>query len=296
MSRYHLTAASLVHGTDPVRLTPERAGWRYTGLNVIRLEPGGERVVDATGRELLVLPLSGGASVSVDGATFELRGRDDVFAAPSDFVYVPAGAELVVRSAGGGEFALPWARAEERYPAVRVAAEQVPVSVRGAGRASRLIRDTFIHGGPPAHRLAVVEVLTPPGNWSSYPPHKHDDPANPAEDVLEEIYWFRIAGENGWGIHRTYTADGEIDETVTVRDGDAFLVPRGYHGPCIAAPEFPMYYLNVLAGPDGARTLACSDDPAFHWIRESWKDQQPDPRTTRPLRPAVPRVHGKEDA
>jgi 5-deoxy-glucuronate isomerase len=124
----------------------------------------------------------------------------------------------------------------------------------------------------------VVEVLTPPGNWSSYPPHKHDDAASGREDQLEEIYYFRIQGEHGYGIHRTYTTDGVLDETVAVRDGDLFLVPRGYHGPCAAPPEFAMYYLNVLAGPAGARTMRFSDDPRYAWIRGSWREQEPDPR------------------
>jgi 5-deoxy-glucuronate isomerase len=122
-----------------------------------------------------------------------------------------------------------------------------------------------------------VEVLTPPGNWSSYPPHKHDEERE-GEAILEEIYYFRIAGPDGFGFHRTYTSDGSIDETVTVRDGDVFLVPRGYHGPCVATPNHAMYYLNVLAGPAVKRSMAFCDDPAHQWIRKSWLGQGVDPR------------------
>jgi len=289
MSHLHLPAARLSDGGDPARLDPAGAGWRYTGLDVIRLDPGEWREVHTSARELLVLPLSGSCTVEVDGERFTLEGRRDVFTDVSDFVYAPVGSAVAVESREGGEFALPYALAEERFPATHVAASQIAVEVRGAGRATRQINNLFTTGNSAGHRLAVVEVLTPPGNWSSYPPHKHDDPATGVEDVLEEIYYFRIQGEHGYGIHRTYTADGELDETATVRDGDIFLVPRGYHGPCVAPPEFAMYYLNVLAGPNAERALRFSDDPAYAWIRGSWHAQERDPRV--PLATA-PRPEG----
>jgi 5-deoxy-glucuronate isomerase len=287
MSRCHLRAASLARGADPVALSPERAGWRYTGLEVIRLEAGERRTISTESRELLVLPLSGACRITLDEGRYTLEGRQNVFEKSSDFVYAPPGCRLEIESEGGGEFALPWAVAEERFPPAYVPAGAAPPEVRGAGRSTRLIRNIFLSGGPPADRLAVVEVLTPPGNWSSYPPHKHDDASSGLEDELEEIYYFRIAGEHGFGVHRTYTADGELDETVTVRDGDIFLVPRGYHGPSIAPPEFPMYYLNVLAGAGGARSLRFSDDPAYAWIRGSWRTQPPDPRAEELFAPRV---------
>jgi 5-deoxy-glucuronate isomerase len=117
-----------------------------------------------------------------------------------------------------------------------------------------------------------VELLTPEGNWSSYPPHKHDpdEPRGSDEAVLEEIYYFELRGANAFGLHRTYTADGSADVTVAVHDRDAFLIPRGYHGPCIAAPGYEMYYLNVLAGPGAERSLSFGDDPRYGWVRESW--------------------------
>ena len=122
-----------------------------------------------------------------------------------------------------------------------------------------------------------VELLTPDGNWSSYPPHKHDDsPECPVNN--EEIYYFRIAPAAGFGLHRLYTSDGQIDETVEVRDGDVFLIPRGYHGPCVAAPGYTMYYLNVLAGSGPGRSMAFCDDPAHHWVRDSWEGMATDPR------------------
>ena len=278
-SRWHLPAATLASEGDLVVVTPERAGWRYTGLTVARI-PAGERRAIATGdRETLVLPLAGGCVVEVGATVTELTGRESVFTGISDLLYLPPGSEATVWSDAGVELALPWAgEAERRHPAAYVPAADVPVEVRGAGNATRQINDLFTARHTRAHRLAVVEVLTPGGNWSSYPPHKHDQATEAGEEALEEIYYFRIGGDGGFGLHRTYTSDGALDETVTVRDGDVFLVPRGYHGPCVAPPEYPMYYLNVLAGPGDARALGFTDDPAYAWIRSSWDTMPRDPR------------------
>ena len=278
MSRLHLRAGRVADGPDPVAITPQLAGWRYTGLRVARLAPGEVRHLVTGTREMLVLPLRGGCTVEVEGRRYTLDGRQGVLEGISDFVYLPVGAQALVSSSGGAELALPCAEATRRLPAAYVPARDVPVEVRGAGSATRQINNLFVAGGPPAHRLVVVEVLTPGGNWSSYPPHKHDDAATIGEAELEEIYYFRIPGDGGFGVHRTYTADRSIDETVLVRDGDVFLVPRGYHGPCVAPPEYPMYYLNVLAGPDDSRSLGFSDDPAYAWIRGTWTSMRVDPR------------------
>lgn len=276
--RLHWPAGRAADGRDPVAITPHLAGWRYTGLRVVRVQPGDTRTLATGGREMLVLPLSGGCAVHLEGRRFELRGRDSVFDGIADFAYLPPGSRVTLSSPAGAEVALPSAVADRALPPAYVAAADVPVEIRGAGTATRQINNLFVAGGPAAHRLIVVEVFTPGGNWSSYPPHKHDDGGTAGESELEEIYYFRIQGANGYGIHRTYTADGSIDETVAVRDGDVFLVPRGYHGPCVAPPEYPMYYLNVLAGPGESRSLGFSDDPAYAWIRQSWRGQAADPR------------------
>ena len=198
----------------------------------------------------------------------------------SDWAYLPLGASA--RLAGDGRGALASARAERRFePRVRPR----------RGRAGRDPRRR--HGDAPgrqlhvagglrgADRLICVEVLTPDGNWSSYPPHKHDDTPDSLANN-EEIYYFRVgrAGDSrderdGFALHRTYTADGSIDATVVVRDGDVFLVPRGYHGPSVAAPGYPLYYLNVMAGPNAERTMAIVDDPPHAWVRRAgrrWAD------------------------
>lgn len=285
MSDLHRPHGTLADGDDPVLLTPETAGWAHTGLRVLSLPPGTSRTV-ATGEfEAFVLPLAGGCTVAVDGERFELRGRESVFTRVTDFAYVPRDAEVVLSTVDGCEVALPMARCERRLAPAYGPAEDVPVEVRGAGTATRQVTNFGVPGvWDHADRLNACELITPDGNWSSYPPHKHDE-ATECEVVNEEIYYFRIAGADGktpsrqgFGLHRTYTADGTLDEDVTVRDGDVFLIPRGYHGPCVAAPGYPMYYLNVLAGPGEQRSMAFCDDPAHSWVRDTWQGQALDPR------------------
>jgi len=281
-----LPAGTSTAGDDPLLVTPESAGWPRCGLRVVRLGPGASRVLASGGDELAVLPLSGGGcTLEVEGRRFELTGRETVFARVTDWAYVPIDAEVRLSSTAGCELAIASSRAERRFDPAYVAAADVAVEVRGAGQATRQVTNFLAPGAFDAvDRLICVEVLTPDGNWSSYPPHKHDDtPGSLANN--EEIYYFRTgragttatSGE-GFAVHRTYTADGSIDETVVVRDGDAFLVPRGYHGPCVAAPGYPLYYLNVMAGPNPERTMAIVDDPAYAWIRASWDEMPPDPR------------------
>jgi 5-deoxy-glucuronate isomerase len=273
-------------GDDPVVVTPESAGWSLCGLRVVTLAPGEARDVASPEDEVAVLPLSGGdVTVEVDGHRFELEGRRTVFARVTDWAYVPRDSGFRLTSETGAEVALASARAQRRLEPISVAAEDVPVEIRGAGSATRQVNNFLtpeVFSG--ADKLICCELLTPDGNWSSYPPHKHDD----TEDSPvwnEEIYYFRIgrAGSvdyapTGYGVHRTYTDDGAIDATVTVRDSDVFLVPRGYHGPCVSAPGYPMYYLNVMAGPAPGRVLEFADDPSQHWIRETWASQELDPR------------------
>ncbi len=282
---WHRPLGTLTSGDDPIRLGPAEAGWTYTGLRVLALAAGESRVVDTGEFEAFVLPLAGGCSVEVDGERFELTGRDSVFTRVTDFAYVPRDAHVTLSSVEGAELALPMARCDRRLTPRYGPAEDVPVEVRGAGNATRQVTNFGVPGvWDHADKLVACELITPDGNWSSYPPHKHDD-TEPCEVVNEEVYYFRIAGRDGitpsregFGLHRTYTGDGEVDEDVAVRDGDVFLIPRGYHGPCVAAPGYPMYYLNVLAGPGAERSLAFCDDPAHTWIRDSWAEQELDPR------------------
>lgn len=284
--RLYLPAGSASDGADPVVITPESAGWEFTGLRVVELSPGESRTLTTGAMEMAVLPLAGSCEVKCLGQRFELTGRRDVFSGVSDFAYLPLDSEARISSARGGRFALPAAKATRRLDARYGPAEEVPVEVRGAGRASRQINNFLEPDAFPADKLMAVEVLTPEGNWSSYPPHKHDE-QRPDEAEIEEIYFFEIGHRSagggwgmgeGFGLHRLYTADGDIDLTEEVRHGDVVLIPRGYHGPSAAAPGYDMYYLNVLAGPDPRRSMAFRDDPRHAWVRDGWEDTDRDVR------------------
>jgi 5-deoxy-glucuronate isomerase len=307
--RLHWPTGSLTGKADGevVDMSPDTAGWDWAGLQVLRLGSGEQRVVRTGDAEVFVLPLAGSLHVAVahadrsqvTEAAFDLQGRDSVFTRVTDFGYAGRDSVLTLASAAGAEVALPSARCVGRLPARYGPAQDVPVEVRGAGAATRQVTmfgsaDAWPH----AQRLLACELLTPPGNWSSFPPHKHDR-SEPCEVVNEEIYYYRIAGRDqltpgpeGFGVHRTYTGAEhrtaglpDINLTVEVHDGDVVLVPHGYHGPCMASPGYPMYYLNVLAGP-GERSMAFCDDPRHGWLRSTWADTPPDPRvpmtTTRP--------------
>lgn len=281
-----------LESNDPVRITPDDAGWDWTGLRVLRLRANEPRIVETGESEVFVLPLAGGLTVETEEASFELQGRESVFARVTDFAYVGRDSTMKLRSTTDAEVALPSSRCSRRLPPAYGAAEDVPVEVRGAGPATRQVVNFGIPGvWEHAERLICCELITPPGNWSSYPPHKHDA-SEPCVVVNEEIYFYRIAGadqvtpsRDGFGYHHTYTGPeheraglAAIDEVVRVRDQDVVLVPHGYHGPCIAAPGYPMYYLNVMAGPAEDRTLAFCDDPAHGWIRDTWTAMETDPR------------------
>ncbi len=282
----HLPAGSTAFGDDAVVVTPLDAGWRYCGLRVLRVVPGTSRVLETGEDEAVIVPLSGvSLTVEVGGEAYVLRGRRDVFEAVPDYLYVPRDAHVEISSATVAEIAVPTAPARRRLPARLLRAEDVAVEVRGAGRATRQVTNFLTPDVDAADRLSCCEVLTPPGNWSSYPPHKHDDAAHGVEAELEEIYYFRIQGEHGFGAHRTYDLVQDWDVTVTVETDDVFLVPRGFHGPCMASPDNAMWYLNVLAGPAEVRSMAISDDPAHAWVRASWAGQELDPRVPMAVAP-----------
>jgi 5-deoxy-glucuronate isomerase len=252
-------------------------------LRVVELDAGATYVFESGDCELIVLPLEGGADVSCDGAAFELHGRPGVFAAVSDFVYVPRDAEVEIASPRGGRFALPAAEARRRLEPQHVLAADVPIELRGAGRASRQVNNFCSPEAFEADRLIAVEVLTPGGNWSSYPPHKHDEDVPGGEVALEEIYYFEVEdGPDGPGLgyHRVYGSGRgrEIDMCREVASGDVILVPFGYHGPSMAAPGYHLYYLNVMAGPGPERAWRFSDDPLHGWVRATWETQEIDPR------------------
>jgi 5-deoxy-glucuronate isomerase len=267
---------SLVRRGAP-HISPKAVPWEYTGLRILALGPDGMHEMRTLEDEVIALPLRGGWQVGVDGEVFDLAGRTGVFDAVSDFAYAPRDSTLTVATRSGGEIALGTAHARRRLDPYRVAAEDVAVEVRGGGVGTRQINNYLGADRHEADRLICVEVLTPSGNWSSYPPHKHDEFSG-REVPLEEIYYFRFDRPGGFGVFSVYTNDGDIDLTERVGHGDVVLVPRGYHGPAAPAPGYAMYYLNVMAGPAEQRAWRFTDDPDHAWVRDALAAMEPDPR------------------
>ena len=308
----HVPASDPGTSGDLVNVTRQDAKWDWTGIQVLRLAPGDPIAIETGDREMFVLPLAGGLQVSIsDGAgtrvaTYDLTGRESVFTRVTDFAYVGRDSVLTLQSEGPAEVALPASRCDRALPPAYGPAEDVPVELRGSGNATRQVTNFGVPGvWDHADKIICCELITPDGNWSSYPPHKHDA-SEPCPVVNEEIYYYRIAGHDqvtpsreGVGYHRTYTGPehaaaglAPLDEMIEVRDNDTVLVPHGYHGPCIAAPGYPMYYLNIMAGPAEERALAFCDDPAHGWIRDTWETQTDDPRC--PVTNASGRTDGRQ--
>jgi 5-deoxy-glucuronate isomerase len=275
---YYLPSRSTADGRYDTVVTPESAGWGYSGLKVLALEPSGTATFATGDAEALVLPLSGSCTVTCDGQTFEVQGRRNVFSRVTDFVYVPRDATVTVTSGSGGRFALPSAKCERRLPARYGPAEAVPVELRGSGQASRQVNNFCTPETFEADKLIACEVITPGGNWSSFPPHKHDEEKE-GEAELEEIYYFEVSDPAGFAWQRVYgTPDRPIEVSEEVRSGDVVVIPHGWHGPSAAAPGYDLYYLNVMAGPGQDRAWLISDDPAHGWVRSTWAPEDLDPR------------------
>ncbi len=287
-SKLYIPARS---GTPPytVDITPESAGWSETSLQVVELDSMQELALDTNGTEVMILPLAGGGSVECGNEAFELSRRASVFDGPADMVYIGTGQSYTL--CGEGRFAICGARAERQLPNRRVVAADVSVELRGTGNCSRQVHNFGTAGVFEADSLIACEVITPGGNWSSYPAHKHDE-ESPVESALEEIYYFEIdsgpGGSRGFGYHRVYgNPERPIEVLEEVRSGDVVLVPHGYHGPSVAAPGYHMYYLNVMAGPGAERAWRIVDDPEHAWLRGTWAEQDVDPRLPLHTRPSA---------
>ena len=274
---------SLGAGSSAVR--PQ--GWDHTGLRTARLDAGASLALDAAPEERIIIPLEGPFTATVKGTDYSLRGRSSVFTGPTDVLYTGVDTGVAVTAPEGGRVAVALAPARTSYPVRLIRAEDTPVELRGAGNCSRQVHNFGTPAALEADRFIVCEVLTPAGNWSSYPPHKHDEEKD-GETSLEEIYYFETQAAAGTpapadadpvGYARVYASDERpIDVTAEVRTGDVVLVPYGWHGPAMAAPGYDLYYLNVMAGPGRVREWLISDDPHHGWVRGTWNNQLVDPR------------------
>jgi 5-deoxy-glucuronate isomerase len=244
-------------------ITPEGAGWTYVGFDVHVLRPG-ETVAGETGdREVCLVLVAGRAKVAAGGEDFgDIGERVTPFAGKPWSVYAPVGASWRVTATSDVELAVCSAPGGGSHAARLIGPDQISAETRGTGANTRHVAN-ILPEWEPAHSLLVVEVITPAGNWSSYPPHKHDRDALPEESLLEETYYHRLDPPQGYAVQRVYTDDRSLDETMAVEDRDVVLVPRGYH-PVGAPHGYSLYYLNVMAGPK--RTWRFWNDPAHAWM------------------------------
>jgi 5-deoxy-glucuronate isomerase len=258
----------LVHPHAPDRdgvihhITPASAGWSYVGFSVFELAP--RKVVSRpTGdTEVCLVILSGRVRISAGDTDFGLLGeRESVFDGLPWSVYIPAHSHWTVEAETAAEVAVCASPAEGRLPARIIPPSEVGEEIRGKGTNTRHVRNILPDTGT-AESLLVVEVVTPGGNWSSYPPHKHDTNDPPRETYLEETYYHRLKRGSGFALQRVYTDDRSLDETMAVSDRDVVLVPRGYH-PVGAPHGFDLFYLNVMAGPVREWRFTMSPDHAF---------------------------------
>ena len=265
--------------TDPVR-----SGWRYLSFRAFGLQDGETLVLDRPEQEAAIVTISGGGvEVAVDGsAPLRLAGRRSVFEGMPWAAYVPAGCttRLTGRPLPGMRAVVAVAQAP-LTGRIGVASEpllvepgDVEIELRGAGNATRQVNNLMMPGFP-ADRLLICEVFTPSGNWSGWPPHKHDVDDPPREAVLEETYFYQLSRPEGWAIQRLYHRDGSRDLFFPVRHGDLVIVDQGYH-PFAATQGYDAYYLNALAGD--RRTMANTDDPDLAWVRTLWPTMEQDPR------------------
>jgi len=247
-----------------LEITPQSAGWSHVGFQVVKLGPGQSHEGGSNDREGCLVVLSGTANIVAGKLSIEnAGGRKSVFEdMPPVAAYIPAGVHYSVTAVSAVELAIGTAPSPGGGEPRLIDPGRMTREVRGEGTNQRFVRN-ILPETEPAESLLVVEVITPGGHWSSYPPHKHDTASEGEETALEETYYHRINPPQGFAIQRVYTDDRSIDETITVEDGDVVMVPRGYH-PTGAPHGYDLYYLNVMAGP--SRKWIFRNDPAHEWI------------------------------
>ena len=276
------------HATDPdviVEVTPELAGWDYVHFQLRYLAPQQSWTFTTDNHEMAIVPLSGRLSVEADRGSWHRVGeRESVFSGLPHALYLPRQTAFTVTAETPCEFAVAFAPTDQDHQPQLVTPADIETEFRGGDNATRQI-NSILPPGFPCHRLVIVEVYTPGGNWSSYPPHKHDihktDPYGKLlEADLEEVYFYKHERPEGFAFQRIYTdpesplhrAGCPIDTVLLARNNDAVIVPEGYH-PVASPPGYTTYYLNILAG--SAQSLANSEDPHYTWVKEGYQGQDP---------------------
>src|SRR5436190_23205521 len=275
-SPLHIRAAS---GSDEyIRITPERAGWEHLSFGARLMNRGDVWDANTEGFEYGFVILGGTCSVFSSGGNWASIGRRaNVFVGMPYGLFLPPHTKFRFEATSDHlDLAYGWCLGGGSHPARLVTPESVAIEIRGGGNATRQINSIFPPGFD-CEKLVAVEVYTPAGNWSSYPPHKHDvhrvdGTGQLLEADLEEIYFYKINRPQGYAIQRVYTTDLRLDETITARSNDVVMVPEGYH-PVASAAGYNTYYLNFLAG--SAQSLANSDDPEHAWVKDTWREKDP---------------------
>jgi len=265
MSRSHLLRRPLGAEGKVHDVTPANAGWGHVGFGLYRLKAG-EVATEATGgHEAILVMVEGKAQVTAAGQDWGILGdRMDVFEkTPPHCLYVPNGSDWRAVAATDCTIAVCTAPGRGGHPARRIGPEGITLTQRGIGANTRFINNIAMENEDFADSLLVTEVFTPQGNWSSYPPHRHDEDDFPRMTYLEETYYHRLNPAQGYGIQRVFTEDGSLDETIAVSNHDVVLVPKGHH-PCGVPYGYEMYYLNVMAGP--LRKWRFANHPDHDWI------------------------------
>ena len=260
------------------RVTAAQAGWDYLNMEARRLNTGEKWRGATDGNEYAHVILGGVCAIRTSQGDFErVGGRRDVFSGMPYALYLSRGVDFEIEALTDGfEVASCWVASEEDHPARLVTPRDSAIELRGGANASRQI-NSILPPGFDCQRIVAVEVYTPGGNWSSYPPHKHDvhrvDAAGKLlEADLEEIYFYKLSRPEGYAYQRVYTDDRHIDAVMMAQNHDMVLVPEGYH-PVVSAHGYTTYYLNFLAG--SAQSLANSDDPAYAWVKAEWNGIDP---------------------
>ena len=263
-------------------IEPADAGWTYVSFGVQALSAGKSVTLVADGQERAFVPLSGTAVARSGEREWTFGGRASVFDGLGWCLYLPRDTQVTLTAVTDLELAIAAAPATQAFAPVLVSPDDVDIELRGGGNASRQVGSLMLPGFP-ADRLHVIEVWTPGGNWSSFPPHKHEHDRDD-EAELEETYYYRLRDpENGWAVQRVYSPERDFDLVETVRDGDLLMIPWGYHT-TVAAHGQDLYYLNVLAGPASKRTLQAFQDPCLKASQDAWPDTGIDSRL-----PFIPR-------
>ena len=268
---FHSSDLPLQQSGELIHLPRQQAGWDWMSFFVRRLAPGQVFQTRTEGEEAAFVLLGGTCTVDWGKGPKHIGKRKDVFDGFPHALYLPTGNGAQFTAEAPCEIAECHTPSNARLEPKLITPGEVVSSLRGGGNASRQIIDII---GPdfPADKLMVIEVYTPGGNWSSYPPHKHDVHNPPAEVDLDEIYYYRIRQPEGFALQHLYSGKHGGDQTLKTKHGDTVLVHSGYH-PVVAGPGYDVYYLNFLAG--SSRALAVTEDSNHIWIRSTWKDTDP---------------------